>query len=402
MTMRILVIGAGFAGMWALAAAGRLDREGIDSGAIEVALVAPQPSLVIRPRLYEDRPATMIAPLGPLFDAAGIRYIEGTVEAIDHGANRVEIAHAGGTRSSLNYDSLVLASGSSLFRPDIPGLRDHAFSVDQIDEAAALEAHCHALARLPRTPARNTAVVAGGGFTGIEIAAELPARLRAILGDDADVRVVIVEQAPEIGPDLGPGPRPVIVEALSRLGVELKLGVKVTAIDRGGVLTSDAERIETSTVIWTAGVRASPLTAQIPGDRDNLGRLRVDRDLRVPATTNVFAAGDTACAATDEEGHYTLMSCQHALVLGRAAGHNAAAILLGRPTVPYSQHRYVTGLDLGPWGAVHTNGWDREVVLTGAESKVRKEYVNRILIYPPKADRAEAFAVANPEQPLVR
>ena len=61
------------------------------------------------------------------------------------------------------------------------------------------------------------------------------------------------------------------------------------------------------------------------------------------------------------------------------------------------------GSHLGPWGgAVHTNGWDREVVLTGAESKARKEYVNRILIYPPKADRAAAFAAANPEQPLVR
>lgn len=99
------------------------------------------------------------------------------------------------------------------------------------------------------------------------------------------------------------------------------------------------------------------------------------------------------------DGHHTLMSCQHAQNLGRSAGNNAAAILLGLPTIPYSQPRYVTGLDLGPWGAVHTTGWDRQVVLTGAESKARKVQVNSVYIYPPKANRAEAFEAANPIRP---
>ena len=81
-------------------------------------------------------------------------------------------------------------------------------------------------------PARNTVVVAGGGFTGIETVAEMPERLRAILGDDAAIRVVVVEQAPHIGPDLGANPRPVIEEALAECGVEIITGAAVASTSR--------------------------------------------------------------------------------------------------------------------------------------------------------------------------
>lgn len=401
MQKRILIIGSGFAGMWsALSAARLLDREGVDISAVEVALISPEPMLTIRPRLYEAGPGTMVAPLQELFNVTGVRYIEGQVETIDTDAGKIGFVDHSGRQSELTYDQLVLAAGSHLFRPDIPGLRDHAFSIDQRGEAAAFEAHCHGLARMPETVARNTAVVGGGGFTGIEIAAELPARLRSILGKDAAVRVIVVEKANEIGPDLGPGPRPVIIQALSELGVECRFEAAVTAIDADAVTLSNGDRIETNSVVWTAGLRASALTAQIPGERDPIGRLHVDQNLQVPSVTNVFATGDTAYAATDDQGHHALMSCQHAINLGRSAGNNAAAGLLGITMIPYSQPRYVTGLDLGPWGAVHTTGWDRKVILTGAESKARKEYINRVYIYPPKADRAEAFAAADPAKNL--
>lgn len=409
MRQRILIIGAGFAGLWsALSAARLLELEGAGNDAVEIALVAPQPALVIRPRLYEANAANMVAPLQELFDAVGVRYIQGTVEKIDTDAAATVIAEPDGVRISLAYDRLVLAAGSQLFRPQLPGLREYAFSVDQLNEAVQFEDHCQRLAQRPATRARNTVVVAGGGFTGIEIAAELPARLSAILGradssvnsgtdGRADgVRVIIVESANEIGPELGPGPRPVIVQALSAIGIECRLGTAVTAINADSVVTSSGERIETNTVVWTAGMRASPLTAQIAGQRDPIGRLHVDRDLKVPTSPNVFATGDCAYVATDNDGHHALMSCQHALRLGRSAGNNAAASLLGRPTTPYRQHRYVTGLDLGSWGAVHTEGWDRKVVLSGAPSKARKHYVNSVLIYPPKANRAEALAAAKP------
>lgn len=95
------------------------------------------------------------------------------------------------------------------------------------------------------------------------------------------------------------------------------------------------------------------------------------------------------------------MSCQHALSLGRVAGHNAAAELVGLPLHPYSQPKYVTCLDLGAWGALYTEGWDRQVRLTGAEGKALKRQINTEWIYPPKADRAAVFAVANPDYMIV-
>lgn len=110
----------------------------------------------------------------------------------------------------------------------------------------------------------------------------------------------------------------------------------------------------------------------------------------------VFATGDTAFAAANDKGHYALMSCQHARILGKTAGHNVAADLLGAPMMPYSQREYATCLDLGSAGAVVTHGWDRKVVLKGAKAKAVKQWINGVLIYPPKAIREEALAAAGP------
>jgi NADH dehydrogenase len=395
MPQRILVIGSGFAGMWsALAAARQLDLAGGNASDIEIALVAPEPVLTIRPRLYEADAASMGVSLLDLFAATGIRYIRGKVESISTATSEVMIVDGSAASSTLSYDRLVLASGSQLFVPDVPGLREHAFSIDQLADAAKLEAHCHRLATLPNSQARNTFVVAGGGFTGIELAAELPARMRTILGQDATV--LLIEKEAAIGPDLGAGPRPVIEQALAELGVECRLNTSVAKVERDALTTSNGERIETLTTVWTAGLRASPLTQHVPGERDRLGRLHTDTDLRVSGVQNVFATGDTAYAATDDAGNHALMSCQHAMNLGKSAGHNAAADLLGLPTQPYRQPRYVTCLDLGPWGAVLTEGWDRQVRMQGADAKNLKRHINGTLIYPPPADRVEALAAADP------
>ena len=395
MSKRILVIGAGFAGMWsALSAARLLDEQGRTD--VEITLIAPDPHLHVRPRLYEEGPANFRAPLTEIFEATGVKFIQGTVERIHVARRAVDLTGVGGESSTLGYDRLVLATGSRLFRPSIPGLAEHTFSVDQTDEAVELEAHIRSLASQPDSPARNTVVVAGGGFTGIETAAEMPARLRAALGEHANVKVIIVERNGEIGPDLGAGPRPVIEEALGSLGVTWKLGSGVASVDAGGVTTADGERIETHTVIWTAGLRASTLTAQIPGKLDGTGRLHVDRNLAVEGVPGVYATGDVARAATDDEGNHTMMSCQHAMNLGRSAGHNVAADLLGLEPIPYSQPKYVTCLDLGPWGAVYTEGWEREVKLQGPEAKKLKHQINSEWIYPPRADREQALAAADP------
>lgn len=397
--MRLVIIGAGFAGMYAALSAARLrDLQGISPDELEIELVAPQPTLVVRPRLYEPKPETVTAPLLELLEAIDVRYVQGTAETIDTRANSVGIVTGGGERRTLAYDRLVLATGSRLFRPDIPGLTEHVFSVDQLDDAVALDRHLHGLAHWPASPSRDTVVVAGGGFTGIEAATEMPTRLRAILGDKAAIRVVIVDRNDAIAPDMGAGPRPIIENALRKVGVETRLGAGVASVDAGGVTLAGGERIESATVIWAAGMRAAPLTQQIPAERDNLGRLLVDRALRVPGAGGVFATGDAAKAARDDVGNYALMSCQHATRMGAFAGHNAAAELLGVPTISYHQEAYVTCLDLGDAGAVFTRGWDRQVEFVGAEAKKMKQEINTVWIYPPRAQRDVALASAEPER----
>jgi NADH dehydrogenase len=397
--MRLVIIGAGFAGMYAALSAARLrDIRGASPEALEIALVSLEPTLVVRPRLYEPNPETLTAPLLDVFNAIDVGYVRGSVETVDTKSRTVQIATGKGTRKSLSYDRLVVATGSRLFRPNIPGLAEHGFSVDNLDDAVALDRHLHKLANWPASPARDTIVVVGAGFTGIEAATELPSRLRTILDKNANPRVIVVDRNEAVVPDMGEGPRPIVEDALRKLGVETRLGVGVSSLDKSGITLSSGERIEAATVIWAAGIRANPLTTQVPGERDNFGRLLVDGCLRVPSVPGVFATGDAARAACDDLGNYALMSCQHATRMGAFAGNNAAAELLGVPTKPYHQKAYVTCLDLGEAGALFTRGWERNVEMVGDVAKKTKQEINTVWIYPPKAERAAALASADPER----
>ena len=397
--MRLVIIGAGFAGMYAALSAARLrEIQGVSPEALEIALVAPEPTLVVRPRLYEAKPETLTAPLLEVLEAIDVSYVQGIVEAVDTRSSMVKIATAKGTKKTLSYDRLVVTTGSRLFRPNIPGLAEHGFSVDSLAEAIALDKHLHGLAKRPATIGRDTVVVAGGGFTGIEAATEMPGRLREILGTNARTRVIIVERNDAIAPDMGAGPRPVIEDALRKVGVETRIGTGVASLDESGVTLSSGEHIDTETVIWAAGIRAAPLTAQIPAERDSFGRLLVDRCLQVTGVPGVFAAGDAARAACDDEGNYALMSCQHATRMGAFAGNNAAAELLGLAARPYHQKTYVTCLDLGEAGALFTRGWERNVEMVGDVAKKTKREINTVWIYPPRAERAAALASADPER----
>jgi len=212
--------------------------------------------------------------------------------------------------------------------------------------------------------------------------------------------VIVVDRGPQIAASMGDGIRPSIVEASEHLGVEWVLNASVASVDAGGVTLADGQRIESNTVIWTVGFRASPLTEQVVGTRDPQGRLHVDGNLKVLGHADVFAAGDVAYAATDTLGNYAGMSCQHAISLGRYAGNNVAADLLGVEPITYSQPKYVTCLDLGAWGAVFTEGWDRQLKLVGHEAKELKTQINTVWIYPPVADRATALAAADPLIPV--
>jgi NADH dehydrogenase len=180
------------------------------------------------------------------------------------------------------------------------------------------------------------------------------------------------------------------------LGIETRLGGEIIAIRPVGVLLKSGEEIPAATVVWCAGMRANPLTRLFPVAHDHFGRIPVDEFMRVKGVSNVFAAGDVAWATLDDR-HASVMSCQHGRPMGRFAGHNVVCDLFGLPLLPLRLAWYVTVLDLGPWGAVYTEGWDRQVVTTGAAAKKTKQIINCQRIYPPLTrNRQEILAAAAP------
>ncbi|ENR0232310.1 NAD(P)/FAD-dependent oxidoreductase [Enterobacter bugandensis] len=395
MKKQILIVGSGFAGMWAAVSAARLsEQQGNNS--LEIAVLAPLPELRVRPRFYEEKVSTLVAPLTDLFAELDITFIAGHAEQIDTTAKTVLYRMSNGAHATASYDRLILATGSQTKRPAIAGLADYAFDIDQLESAQVFERHLDSLALRPSTPERNTVVVCGGGFTGIELATELPARLRARFGDNTEIKIVVVERGPVIGGRYSDALRKTIAEASEALGVEWRLKSEVEAIDAHGVTLKNGERIAAATVVWTAGVEANPLSLQIDGERDSQGRLVVTETLHVPALPDVYATGDMAHAKTDDAGNTALMTCQHAIQLGKFAGHNAAASLLNVTPYPYRQVNYVTCLDLGAWGAVYTEGWDQAVKSVRDEAKKIKIAITNELIYPPLADKTVAFAAADP------
>ncbi len=397
---RIVVLGAGFAGLWsALGAARQLDRLGIGPERVQVSLVNRDRFHAIRVRNYESDLCPLRVPLDGLLTPVGVELIEAEVVGLDPARRRVQLQGAAGPEE-LPYDRLVLALGSVLARPPLPGLETHGFDVDTYAGAERLDQHLRALVGRPAAPGLFTAVVVGAGLTGLELACELPGRLGDLLAkaDRNDpVRVLLVDHQSRVGAAMGSAALPVIEAALAELGVESRGGLEAAAVTPDGLALKGGAMIPAATVVWCAGLRAHPLTAAFGVDLDQLGRLSVDGTLRVIGVPNVFAAGDVARAPIDAE-HASVMSCQHGRPMGRFAGHNVVADLLGLPLLPLQIPSYVTVLDLGPSGALYTEGWDRQLVATGAAAKATKRLINSVRIYPPAGgDRAALLAAAAPE-----
>lgn len=375
----VVIVGSGFAAFWAAAAARRVAGE-----AVRITMVAPAPSLVMRPRLYEAEPQTLSVDLRPLLDSLDVTFVADHATDISATENQLTLASG----DTLAFDRLVVATGSVMRRPPVPGA-DEAYSIDTQSDAIEFDLR---LTQVAADSTEPSIAVLGAGFTGVELALELRDRisLHADAGSAAGtaagtaerLRIVLVDRAAVIAEELGPTPRPVIEEALNEAGVEIRLSAAVTELGPRHMVV-DNERLDFDAVVLATGLQASSFAARIPGERDRAGRIMVDETLRAPAATSIFVTGDAATADTGD-GHRSLQSCQHALQLGRYAGENAARDILGLPLIPYEQLRYVTCLDLGRSGAVLTQGWDRDIVMTGSEAKALKTSINSEIIYPPE------------------
>lgn len=400
--MRVLIIGSGFAGMWAALGAARARRDlGAAASSIVIDVVAPTSMLCLKPRLYQRDEPVFEVDIAPLLASVNVGFVAGTVEGLDASKRTATVHLATGTVLDAPYDALVLATGSHTTPPPA-NWRAHVHVLDSAAEALHLRRHVTALPQRAPSAGRYTAVVIGAGFTGLEIATELGGWMRELAaGSGETARTLLLDRTSTPGATLGTAPQAAIAAALTMTGVTFRPAASVRTIaadsDTGDVHVdmADGERIATATVIWATGMQAHPLGRAV-GAVDDDGRLPVDAALRVPGHAALFAAGDMARAST-APGHNTLMSCQHAMPTGRIAGHNAVRVLAGVDPIAYAQPMYVTCLDLGGAGGLFTHGWNRSVVWTGAEAKSVKQAINGWLIAPPLAGQPElALQLADP------
>ena len=366
---KIFVAGGGFAGLWAaMAAAATRYRQ--DASNIEITLVSRDPHLCIRPRLYEGARPEMLVPLRPLLEAIGVAFEHAQISEVTPTTLRTE---KGGT---LEHDRLILAMGSHVAIPSVPGAAAHGFIVDTYEQTARLDAH---LSKLDRTaPGASTLVVVGASFSGLEIATSLRDRF------GPEGMIYLIDQQEVAGQSLGDSLTQEIKSALENANIQFLGGQSIASVAADQVVLSSGQEIGTQTTIFATGLRPSPLVNNI-GRQASDGRLQLDQHLKVVGHPDLFAAGDVGIAAADDV-HMTLMSCQHAMPMGVVAGQNAVLDLLGLNLQPYTQPDYATCLSLGTSNAVFTQGWDRTVTMSGAEGAAMKAQINKTWIYPPSPD----------------
>ena len=328
----VVVLGAGYAGlMCAVRLAGRT------RGKLRIALVNERAAFVERLRLHEgiacaDPVAKPRLPdLRTFLAGTGCAFVEGTAIAIERATSAVEVETAGGRRR-LSYARLVIALGSRVDTGMVPGGAEHAFALDpkgplgQVD----LRRKLASLGPLPRI------VVAGGGATGIEVAAELKQL------DGAEVTIV---EAGRFAAFATEPVRRLLADAVARAGIEVVEGVRIMAIEATGVATTRG-RIACDLCVWCGGFRGQDIVAAAGLDADRRGRIKVDPYLGALSDPHVFAAGD-ACLPVEWHGAPARMSAFFALATGAHVADTIARLHRGRRPRPFGFWTYGQAIAVG-------------------------------------------------------
>ena len=366
---RVLVVGAGFGG---LMVAKTLARE-----PVEVLVVDRSNHHLFQPLLYQVAtaglsPADIATPIRSILSGqANALSLLGDVVDVDDAARRIEVKTETGRRM-LHYDWLVLATGASHayfgrdeWAPFAPGLKN-------IDDATAIRRRLLlAFERAEWTDsaeerrALQTVVVVGGGPTGVEMAGSIAFLTQRTLRNDfrridtTGTRVVLIEAGPRVLASFPVHLSERAARQLRRIGVEVRVGQPVTECDADGVVVGD-ERIDASTVIWAAGVQASPVAdwLKLPADAvDRARRVRVTPDFSVPGHPHVFVIGDAA-TVTDTAGVQVPGVAPGAKQAGIHVGRLIASRVSGRAEPPPFRYRNWGNLaTIGKNAAVADLGW---------------------------------------------
>ena len=342
MTPHVVIIGGGFGGLNAAKA--------LRKAPVRVTVVDRHNHHLFQPLLYQVATAT----LSPGDIASPIRWIlrhsQNTrvwladVRTIDLESHRITLDD----NAPIDYDYLIVATGTSHTYFGHDGWAAYAPGLKTLEDALDIRRRILVAfeeAERETNPVRQqrflTFVLVGGGPTGVELAgtlAEIARQTRAEFRhiDTRKTRIVLIEAGPTILPSFAPALRDAARCSLSRLHVEIRENTRVTAVDAGGVLLG-AERLEAGTVLWTAGVAASPVAGTLGVPLDRAGRVMVERDLSVPSHPEVFVIGDAA-AFLDREGHQLPGVAQVAMQGGTHAARTILRRIRGEPSEPFVYH----------------------------------------------------------------
>ncbi|MBP0461234.1 NAD(P)/FAD-dependent oxidoreductase [Streptomyces montanisoli] len=362
---RILVVGAGFAGVECVR---RLERS-LKPGEADICLVAPFSYQLYLPLL----PQVASGVLTPQSVAVSLRRSQrhrtrifpGGAIGVDHKAKVCVLRKITGETHNEPYDYLVLTPGSITRTFDIPGLEEHARGMKTLAEAAYIRDHVISqldLADASESEAERASrlqfVVVGGGYAGTETAACLQrltcnAAERYPRLDPKLIKWHLIDIAPKLMPELGDKLGRDALEILRGRGIEVSLGVSIAKAAPEEVTFTDGRVLPCRTLIWTAGVAASPLVATLDSETVK-GRLLVSPELAVPGLDGVFAVGDAAAVPDLAAGDGAICppTAQHAMRQGKRMADNLIATLRRRPLRPYEHKDLGLVVDLGGRDAV--------------------------------------------------
>ncbi|MEO3759205.1 FAD-dependent oxidoreductase [Mycobacterium sp. B14F4] len=309
----ILILGAGYTGMAAaMTLAGRM--KGRDD--VHLTLVNPQARFVERLRLHQTASGETLADrqIPDFLDGTAVDFVQGWVTGIDPGTQTVRIDDA----FTLGYDTMIYALGSVADTAAVPGVDEFAYTLNSAQDAGLL---AQQLTRL----SEGTVVVAGGGLTGVESAAEIAEQHPAL-----DV-VLLSRQVP--GSMMSEKARSRLHAGLDRLGVRVRSGVDIVKVMADGVALDDGEVVRAEAVLWTTGVRVSPLAEAAGLQVDDRGRIVTDDALRSVSHPNVYAVGDAAAVRQ----RYGVMhgTCQSGIPTAVHAASSIARVLKGKEPRPF-------------------------------------------------------------------
>ncbi|NYT94179.1 NAD(P)/FAD-dependent oxidoreductase [Salinispora sp. H7-4] len=353
---RILVVGAGHVGLYA---ALRLSKK-LGPREAEVVVVDPQPHMTYQPFLPEAAagsisPRHSVVPLRRELRRCTV--VVGAVTRIDHAARTASVQPIVGPTREIRYDQVVIAPGSVSRTLPIPGLHEHGIGFKTIGEAIYLRNHVldrlDVAAATPDPALRQRAltfVFVGGGYAGIEALAEMEDMTRSALRyypelNQGDMRWVLVEATQRVLPEVDPDMGAYTVRQLLRRRMDIRLGTRLESCVDGLVTLSDGDSFPADTIVWTAGVKPSPMLDATDFPRDERGRITCQPTLQVVdgdrVVADAWSAGDCAAVPdlTKEPGSYCSPSAQHAVRQANRMADNIVNVIRGRAPVPY-QHRH--------------------------------------------------------------